>query len=75
MDISVVANWGEVISAIAVVISVLYLAMQVRQGNKQSASEAGFAIVAEMSRFDEFVFSNPEVARFMVKLKNDDELN
>jgi hypothetical protein len=74
-------NWdavgaiGEIIGALAVVITVLYLATQVKQGNRQGASDAGFAVVSEMSRWDEFVFSDPEVSKLLVKMKRDEDLS
>jgi len=74
-------NWGaagaigEILGAVAVVITVLYLAAQIKQSNRQSASDAGFAVVSEMSRFDELVFSNPEVSKLLVKMKRDEDLS
>ena len=74
MELGVAAAIGELISALAVVISVLYLAAQVKQGNRQNASEAGFAIVSEMSRLDEIIFTDVGVAKLFVKLKENTDL-
>ncbi len=74
-------NWeaigavSEVLGAATVVISVLYLALQVKQSNRQSASAAGTAVLAEMNRLQEFVFSDPGGATLLLKLKVGGELS
>lgn len=73
-------NWeavgaiGELLGATTVVVSILYLAVQVRQSNRQSASESGTDVLAEMNRLMEFVFSDPEGATLLLKLKTGEEL-
>jgi len=73
-------NWeaigavGEVIGSITVVLSVLYLAAQVRQANRQSASDAGFAALAELNQLRDFVFSDPAGAGIILKLKSNESL-
>ena len=69
-------NWdaigavGEIVGAIAVVVSLLYVAGQIRQNNRQSASDSGFAFVAESNRFLEWVAA-PEIADVLVKLRSE----
>jgi hypothetical protein len=69
-------NWdaigaaGEIFGAIAVVVSLLYLATQVKQANRHSASDAGFALVSERNHLFEFVFTDAEGASVIVKLKS-----
>ena len=73
-------NWvaisavGEVVGSITVVLSLLYLAAQVRQANRQSASDAGFASISELNRLREFVYSDPSGAGIVVKLKSNESL-
>jgi hypothetical protein len=74
-------NWdaigalSEVLGAATVVISVWYLAIQIRQTNRQSASNSGTSVLAEMSRLQEFVFSDPAGAALLLKLQTGDELS
>ena len=65
---------GEIVGSIAVVVSLLYLTTQVKQANRQSASDAGFAFLSELNRLNDFVFTDPEGASIVVKLKSDAEL-
>ncbi|MGR8946680.1 MAG: hypothetical protein ACU84Q_01445 [Gammaproteobacteria bacterium] len=73
-------NWdaigaiSEVAGTATVVISVLYLAVQVRQSNRQSASASGTEVLGEMNRLQEFVFSDPNGAALLLKLKSGEEL-
>ena len=68
-------NWdaigalSEIAGTATVVISVLYLAVQVRQSNRQSASNSGTEVLGEMNRLQEFVFSDPEGANLLIKRK------
>jgi len=74
-------NWdaigavSELVGGITVVVSVLYLALQVKQSNRQSASASGTEVLTEMSRLQEFVFSDPGGATLLLKLKSGDELS
>ena len=74
-------NWdaigalGDVLGAATVVISVLYLALQIKQSNRQSASTTGTEVLAEMNRIQEFVFSDPGGAVLLLKLKEGGELS
>jgi len=70
-------NWeaisavGEIVGSVAVVVSLLYLTTQVKQANRQSASDAGFAFISELNHMNDFVFTDPDGASIVVKLKSD----
>ena len=72
-------NWdaisavGEIVGAFAVVVSLLYVAGQIRQSNRQSSSDTGFSWVSESNRFLEWV-AQPEIANVLVKLQSDTAL-
>ncbi len=63
MDITTLAAWGEFIGGIAVVVSLIYLASQIRQNSRllrtstASATTEGFTVVSRM------IAQDPEVAR------------
>ena len=74
-------NWdaigavSELLGTVTVVISVLYLAAQVKQSNKQSATNSGTDVLGEMNKLQEFVFSDPNGATLLVKLRTSEELS
>jgi hypothetical protein len=63
LDITTLAAWGEFIGGIAVVVSLIYLAGQIRQNSRllrtstASATTEGFTVVSRM------IAQDPEVAR------------
>ena len=67
MDWEPVGALSELIGSVTVVVSVLYLAAQVKQSNRQSASESGTEVLTEMNRLQEFVFSDPGGAKLLSK--------
>ena len=46
MDLTQLANLGEFIGGVAVLVTLVYLAVQVRQGNKQLKIQTGNAVQA-----------------------------
>ena len=70
-------NWdaiialSEIITAIGVVVSLLYVAAQIKQSNRLVQSEAGFAYVTESNRFLELTITEAAVADLLVKLGSD----
>ena len=72
-------NWdaigaiGEIVGAFAVVVSLLYVAGQIRQSNRQSTSESGFAFISESNRLLQWV-AEPEIANVLVKLRSETAL-
>jgi hypothetical protein len=75
MDWEAIGAVGEVVGSITVVLSLLYLSSQVRQANRQSASDAGFSALSELNRTMDFVFSDPAGAGIIVKLKSNEALS
>ncbi len=75
MDIMELGAIGELVGGVAVIASLIYVGLQVRQTNRQSASDSGTDVLAEMNRLQEFVFSDPAGATLLLKLKNGDDLS
>ena len=63
MDWSAIAAWGEVGGAIAVVISLLYLSAQVRQGNQVARAAAQESLQNAFRNFTQPLASDPELYR------------
>ena len=61
MDWSAVAAWGEVGGALAVVISLLYLSAQVRQGNKVAHAASQESLQNAFRNFTQPLASDPEI--------------
>ncbi len=63
MDITTLAAWGEFLGGIAVVVSLIYLAGQIRQNSK--LLRASTASVTAQNLFSEssLMVQDPEVAR------------
>ena len=74
MNWDAIGAFSEVVGAIAVVISLLYVAAQVKQSNRQAATDSGFALLSEFNRVDELILTTPEMIALMVKLESDEEL-
>jgi hypothetical protein len=72
-------NWemagtlSEIIGAIAVIVSLLYVAAQIKQSNRQGASDSSYAWVAESNRFLAWI-SEPEIASVLIKMRGDGEI-
>ena len=63
MDWSAVAAWGEVGGAIAVVVSLLYLSAQVRQGNRVARAAAQESLQNAFRNFRQPLASDAELYR------------
>jgi hypothetical protein len=63
MDITTLAAWGEFLGGIAVVISLVYLASQIRQNSKLLRASTASATLAATSDFTSLVVQDSEVAR------------
>ena len=63
MDINTLAAWGEFLGGIAVVISLVYLASQIRQNSKLLRASTSSVINETSSRIGILAAENPEVAR------------
>ena len=75
MDIMALGAIGELVGGAAVVASLIYVGLQVRQANRQSATDSGTDVLAEMNRLQDFVFSDPTGAVLLLKLKSGGELS
>ena len=73
MNWEAIGAMGEIAGALAVVASLLYVAGQIRQSNRLSASESGFAFIAESNRCLEWA-STPEMIDLLAKLRSETEL-
>jgi len=58
-------NYGEFVGAIAVVVTLGYLASQIRQNTLASRSTFQFQAQAEFTRMHEHVFANADAARIL----------
>jgi len=74
MDSTVIAAWGEVAGAIAVVVSLLYLSAQVRQGNRVARAAAQESLVNSFRNFQQPVASDAELYRIFDQGVDDFEL-
>ena len=63
MDITTLAAWGEFIGGIAVVISLVYLASQIRQNSKLLRASTGSATAQIAFSQNAMTVQDPEVAR------------
>jgi hypothetical protein len=63
MDINTLAAWGEFIGGIAVVVSLIYLASQIRQNSKLLRAATASATIAATADFASLVVQDSEVAR------------
>ena len=65
---------AEAIGAIAVVASVIYLAVQVRDSSNQNTVTRTTTLIDEFNRMQEVLISSPDVVDLFTKLNSGDEL-
>jgi hypothetical protein len=63
MDITTLAAWGEFIGGIAVVVSLVYLASQIRQNSKLLRASTASSTSATSANFNGLIVQDSEVAR------------
>lgn len=63
LDITTLAAWGEFIGGIAVVVSLIYLASQIRQNSKLLRASTASASVSGVNDQSSLIVQDPEVAR------------
>ena len=63
MDITTLAAWGEFLGGIAVVVSLVYLASQIRQNSKLLRASTASATSATNADFSSLIVQDSEVAR------------
>ncbi len=68
-------NWeitgviAEVIAAFAVVVSLIYVAIQIRDSSNQNAAIRGSTLFDEFNRMQEVFISTPAVVQLFTKMK------
>ena len=67
MDITALAAWGEFLGGIAVVISLIYLASQIRQNSRLLRTSTASATSDISGRLSTLLVQDPEVARIFCK--------
>lgn len=67
LSLSEWASVAEVISAVAVVASLIYLAIQVRENTMLSAQEAVSSAIAEFNEFDRLIAVNADLASIIMR--------
>jgi len=65
---------GEVVGALAVVVSVIYLAAQVKGSAKESAAGRSAGILDEYNRMPEVMIASPELTHLFTKLRKNETL-
>ena len=75
MSLEAFGIWSEIIASVAVVISLIYLAIQVRDGSNQSQAAMTSNIMNEMNRLYEVMLSNPQIPELLGKLNTAVELS
>jgi hypothetical protein len=63
MDITILAAWGEFLGGIAVVVSLVYLASQIRQNSKLLEAAAEDSTMLAVNATSAMLAGDPEVAR------------
>jgi len=63
MSLEDLGNIGEFVGAIAVVLSLIYLAVQIRQNTKTVRTSTYQEVLDYSSRFNELVLANPHIER------------
>jgi len=82
MDLTQLANLGEFIDGVAVLVTLIYLAVQVRQENQLGQAESARAIAntqrqvqVEFNRMHEITISNPVVLQMLCEVERRQELD
>ncbi len=75
MNLMELGALGELVGGVAVVATLLYLAVQVRQSTKQAAANLMLMTVVNFNRNHEIVLANPEHAELLAKLRTTTNLN
>ena len=71
MDLNQLADLGDFIGGAAVLVTLVYLAVQMRQTTRQGAATLTYMFQAEFQRMNETTLTNPEHAELLLKLGND----
>lgn len=72
MSVDRIRNSIEMIGLIAVVLSLLLVAYEVRQSNRIAQATTTYEIARDVNQFNELGYSDPEFAKLLLHLTNDD---
>ncbi len=75
MDLTRLANLGEFIGGVAVLVTLVYLALQVRQNTRQSLGTLQYTMLTDHSRLLESTRGNPTHAALIVKTSDGEPLD
>jgi len=75
MDIIELGAIGELVGAVAVVGSLLFVGLQVRQAAAASIANTEFAVTGEFNGLHRTVLGNPELAALLMKVEADEALD
>ena len=67
MDITTLAAWGEFLGGIAVVVSLIYLASQIRQNSRLVRASSASTYAQNLASFNTLVVQDPETARIYLE--------
>jgi hypothetical protein len=74
MNLTQLAEIGEFLGGVTVLITLIYLALQVRQASNLSKASMGFAITTEFNRSHEILLANPALMAVLHKVENNETL-
>ena len=76
MNLAELASIGEIVSSIAVIISLVYLAMQIRQNTEAERTSTYQSIVSDFGALNNNMASTPELSDMFVRgLENFEQFN
>ena len=75
MDIMELGAIGELVGALAVVGSLTFVGWQIRQATAASISSTEFTVTREFNELHRTVLGNPELAKLLMKVEDDEELD
>ncbi len=75
MEIMELGALGELVGALAVVGSLLFVGLQLRQAAATSIASAEFSITTEFNGLHRTVLANPELAALLIKVEADETLD
>lgn len=75
MDLNQLANLGEFVGGVAVLVTLVYLALQMRQANRQAAANIQFTMMAAFNSIHENLLASRDHAALLVKLESGAELD
>ena len=66
---------GEVVSALAVLVSIVYLAVQIRSNTSQAKAQAFYSVISEQSNAASPALFDQEIAELWIKVSRDEPLS